>query len=404
MKTSSRQRKTHIARLALYGLMATAAIGDVLIVPLLPTFRADLGLSPQQLGLLVGATPFVMIFASIWLGPLSDKWGWKMTAMLGGLLLAVASLAQMLALTLAILLLGRLVNGVAYALIGIAVIPGAASTGTTDKERARATAIVPVIVTGAFVVGPTAVGFLADHVAMWSPFVAVGSIALVLTVVLWFAPHTPATPHQGSLREDIRIIAREPMLRSALVLSAVAGFISGGTILLAPLLFADSGATSTLIGVAFSAGAALGIAGGLLVRRHSRIIRPAFAASAVFVLASAFVTPLFLVGWAAGLLICLIRGAAQPTYSVIAYTQSTLGSYASGAGLGTMTGLGNSIWAATYALVPVFMGLVVAGVGLLAACAVFAGCLGVLSILLLAVDRSLRPARPKQTQIPAVGS
>ncbi len=369
--------------------MAIAAIADVLIVPLLPTFRSQLGLTPLELGVLVGATPFVMIFASLWLGPLTDRSGWKIAAIAGGVLLMFGALVQLVATTLLVLLLGRLINGMAYALIGTAVVTGAASTGRTDLERARATAMIPAIAGAAFVIGPTSVGLLAQHVGIWLPFVLVAIISLVLTVVLWFAPHTASTPYAGSMRKDARIIFSSPLLRSAMVTNAVAGFLSGGAILLAPLVFAASGESSTTIGFAFSLGSLLGIGSALFVRKRPRLLRPMFSAGGLIFVAVAFATPMFLAGWLAGWFISLIRGTLQPTFGVIAYTQGTLGAYATGSGLGTITGLGNAIWATTYSLVPVVMGLVVTGTGLKSACVIFGVCLLLIAALLVRSDRIL---------------
>jgi predicted MFS family arabinose efflux permease len=380
-----------LPRIPLYLLMSAVGIADVAIVPLVPLYKEHLHLTAGQLGILLAVSPLILGVLSIYIGSITDRVGWRRLTMLGSMTLTLGCLGQGFASTFALLVVGRLLNGIATALIATALIPGVVSSCHDENQRTRALALVPIFATGAFVVGPAMIGYLGVATAIWVPFAILAVGSAILTVWLYYVPDGMAPPTGASLRRAVSAARHSSIVQSALIVFGVSGLLTGTVFLLVPLLFVASGSSAASIGLGFSIGAVLGIFVTLIVRsRGTALTRPRTAAVAVLLIAVALLTPLLVVGFVAGTAIALLRSAIQPSLGALSFAMASKGAYASGAGLGAMTGLGNAVWAFTYAAVAPVLGLLVGGVGLIATSGMAALLFAVLAVILVRGDSRAR--------------
>jgi len=148
-----------------------------LLVPLLPQYARDLDLNQTQVNLLFGSYAVALLVATFPLARLTDRRGRRgpMLWGLGGL--ALSTLAFALGRTYAVLLMARVIQGVAGAATWL---PGMALLADhfPREERGRAMGIAFAGANLGLLVGPPLSGFLDQHVGPMAPF-QVG-IALVL--------------------------------------------------------------------------------------------------------------------------------------------------------------------------------------------------------------------------------
>ena len=71
---SQDQRQTVIIA-TLFGVLFLATVDNQLLIPLLPTLGREFGVSVQNLGWLLSSYALVAALSSLFLGPLSDRFG-----------------------------------------------------------------------------------------------------------------------------------------------------------------------------------------------------------------------------------------------------------------------------------------------------------------------------------------
>src|SRR5260370_35048691 len=84
-------------RLLMYGLILASAAAQFALVPVMPVYARQLGLSGFQQGLVLGATGLASLAVSVPAGTLSDRFGARRITLAAGLLMAAAPFRQPLA-------------------------------------------------------------------------------------------------------------------------------------------------------------------------------------------------------------------------------------------------------------------------------------------------------------------
>src|ERR1700720_199138 len=84
-------------RLLMYGLILASAAAQFALVPVMPVYARQLGLSGLQQGLLLGATGLASLAVSVPAGTLSDRFGARRITLAAGVLMAAATFGQALA-------------------------------------------------------------------------------------------------------------------------------------------------------------------------------------------------------------------------------------------------------------------------------------------------------------------
>lgn len=207
--------------------------GIGLIVPILPKFMTELGVTGSIAGLLVAAFSLTQFLFSPLAGGLADRFGRKRIIILGMLVFALSEWLFGIANDTLLLFVARMLGGVSGAMIMPAVMAYAADV-TTKDERAAGMGFINASITTGFIIGPGLGGYIAKF-GLRVPFyiaAAAGIVAAVITLLFLretrSASESPseATSReepQGNLFTQLRYSYREPYFIS-LVLVFVMSF------------------------------------------------------------------------------------------------------------------------------------------------------------------------------------
>ena len=222
------------------------------LVPLLPHYADEFGLSKGQAGLLVGAYALGAFLGAIPGGIAAARFGPRRAVICGLLLMAVASAAFGFAGSAAELGTARLAQGVGSALSWAGALAWLVA-GTPKERRGEmlGTAIGAAIF-GALL-GP-AVGATAEAVGPRPAFLAVGGVAIVLAV---WALRTPAVASEPQSPRALLGAVRQPPIPGALWMMVLPALLFGVVAVLVPLELGDAGWTAAAIAAVFIVAAAV---------------------------------------------------------------------------------------------------------------------------------------------------
>src|SRR5437660_3298154 len=180
---------------AIWSSVAIDLVGFGIVLPLLPLYaKGSFGASPTQVGLLVASFSIAQFaLAPVW-GRVSDRVGRKPVLVLSLVGTAIGSLLTGLAGSLAVLFLGRVVDGASGASVSVA--QAAVADVATPGERARLFGLLGAAFGLGFVGGP-ALGAVAALGGRRLPFLLAAAIAGGNAV--WALRRLPET-HAGHAR------------------------------------------------------------------------------------------------------------------------------------------------------------------------------------------------------------
>ncbi len=130
--SAARTGGAQLFRLLIGGLILVSAAAQFALVPVMPLYTRQLGLSGFEQGLVLGATGLAALAVSVPAGTLSDRFGPRRITLAAGLLMAAATAAQALAGNFPALFASRLVFGAGYGMVwtaGLVWLAGAATGG-----------------------------------------------------------------------------------------------------------------------------------------------------------------------------------------------------------------------------------------------------------------------------------
>ena len=185
--------------------MFTAASQTIIVTPILPLIGGELGVGPGPMGLLVSVYSWVLAFAALVMGPISDRIGRRRVLLIGSGALAVALALHGLADSFASLLAMRVLAGA-----GGGVLSGAAVSYVGDafpyERRGWATGWVMSGVPFGLVIGIPLGRALAVAAGFRAPFVVfAGVMAVAFVLILTVVP-----------QPDVRLSEERPTVRGAL--------------------------------------------------------------------------------------------------------------------------------------------------------------------------------------------
>jgi MFS family permease len=252
------------------------------IVPLIPGFADDYGLSKTQAGLLVAAYGGGALLGGIPGGALSARIGAKNAVVIGLAVLAVSSVAFALAGTPLALGIARLAQGLSSALTWAGALAWlAADTPGTRRGRVLGTAFSAAIV--GFVCGPF-IGGIAGLVSIRWTFVACAVVAATLALGAW---SQPAAPRESRTLGSVRRALADRAFVLGLWLSLLPALLFGMIDVLVPLALDEAGYGVAAVAAVFVAAglteAAVNPIAGVISDRRGRLlpIRLGLAASTV---------------------------------------------------------------------------------------------------------------------------
>jgi MFS family permease len=222
------------------------------LVPLLPGYKHEFGLSKTAAGLLVGAYAAGAVLGALPGGIAAARYGPRRALLFGLGLMGLASLAFGFAGDAWTLGFARLAQGLGGSLAWAGALTWlVAGTPRNRRGEMLGTAIGSAIF-GALL-GP-AVGALAHHAGTRPVFVGLAGLAAVLGA---WALRTPPAQAEPLRRGALKAALRENQVLGALWLMTIPALVFGIVGVLVPLALDDAGWSASAIAVAWVASAAI---------------------------------------------------------------------------------------------------------------------------------------------------
>ena len=279
--------------LLIYSIVFLDALLMFAIVPLLPSYARDLGLSTTQAGIVVAVYSGTVLVAGLPAGRAADRFGARQVTIIGIALLAVSTGAYGFSHTFLALLVARMGQGVSSAISWSAGLAWLTEATPVERRPAALGAAMAAGSTGALV-GPVVGGPLGEHLGIRAPFVIFAGVAAVLTVWAFFEPgargHADVTV---GVRDLPRLAARNQLIAAALLVTLIVAVVSGAMETLVPLHLGGEGYSAGQISIVLGIAGVLGVLSNLIAGRiynrfgGIRIARAALLGSAVGMLALA---------------------------------------------------------------------------------------------------------------------
>lgn len=344
-------------------LVAVVVFTDAMLfaalIPLLPEYVDDLGLSKLGAGVLLGAYGAGAIVDGLPGGLMAARIGPKRTVLAGLVVLAVASAAFALAGGAAALGLSRFAQGVASGITWGGALTWIAVETPRERRGQTLGTVFGFAVLG-FITGPI-VGAAAELTSIRGAFLGVAGVTTLLALVAATHPAAPPEPrHEGAIR---RALADRAFV-GGLWLTMLPALFFGVLDVLAPLALDEAGWTALAIAAVFvSAGLIEVVLNPVLGRvsdRRGRLypIRLALMGSVVVATALALATQPFMVAGLALAAALAFGGFYTPSMALVSDRAERHG-LPQGLGFGVM----NSAWATGAMVGPVVGGALAHGLG-----------------------------------------
>lgn len=236
-------------------LVCSITLADTMLyaalVPLLPHYADEYGLSKGQAGLLVGAYALGAFIGAIPGGIAAARFGPRRAVVSGLLVMAVASAAFGFAGSAAELGIARFAQGVGSALSWAGALAWLVAGTPRERRGEMLGTAIGAAIFGALL-GP-AVGATAEAVGSRPAFVAVGGVSVVLAI---WALRTPPVHTEPQSPRALLAALRQPLLLGALWMMVLPAILFGVVAVLVPLELGDAGWSAAAIAVLFIGAAA----------------------------------------------------------------------------------------------------------------------------------------------------
>ncbi|GFN32215.1 MFS transporter [Paenibacillus xylaniclasticus] len=200
--------------------------GIGLVLPIMPRFMEELGITGSAVGLLVASFALTQLLFSPMAGRLSDTYGRKKMIVIGMLIFALTEWMFGIAESPWLLFASRLLGGISAALIMPSVMAYAADV-TSEEDRAAGMGYITAAITTGFIIGPGLGGYIAEF-GIRVPFysAAVAGIASACVTVLLLQESRPArhasvetspAKQRSSLLQQLLRSYREPYFISLVI-------------------------------------------------------------------------------------------------------------------------------------------------------------------------------------------
>ncbi len=169
-------------------------LGIGLVIPVLPVYLKDLGLTGSDLGLLVAAFALSQMIISPFGGTLADKLGKKLIICIGLILFSVSEFMFAVGHNFSVLMLSRVIGGMSAGMV-MPGVTGLIADISPSHQKAKNFGYMSAIINSGFILGPGIGGFMAE-VSHRMPFYfagALGILAFIMSIVLIHDPKKSTT-------------------------------------------------------------------------------------------------------------------------------------------------------------------------------------------------------------------
>ena len=315
------------------------------IVPLIPHYRSELGLTKVESGWLVAAFSLAVVLVAVPVGHLADRIGARRVVAVGGAAMAAATLGLGFAGSFWLLLAARAVQGVGDAAVWGAGVAWVAARAPADR-RGEAVSFSNAAAVSGVIAGPFVGGIATSTFGIRPTFAAVAAVSLALAAWALFEPDAQAEPERHvSVRAAVAAAFSESLILASVVMILAVSVIGGALQVLVPLHLSAEGLTRSGIGAAYSVGAAFGavaiLASGRAGDRFGRIPLAAGACAVLAVLSALLALPL-----SAALVVAVViaAGPVQSILYAVGYPLSADGADRAQLGHGIAIGIVNLTW------------------------------------------------------------
>ena len=229
---------TPVKRPPLIFLMVTAflfSIGFALVFPVLPFIVAQYVPQVSQqaavIGLLGAVYALCAFFGLPVLGALSDAYGRRPVIMISLLGSAAGYLVFGIGGSLAMLFLGRLIDGLCSG--GMSALFGYVADTTPEEERGRVFGQIGAVVGAGFIVGPALGGLLA-HVSLSAPVYVAAAVCVLNMLWGYFVLPESLSPERRSTHFDASHLNPLSQLSGVLAFPAVRRLVTVSVLFILP--------------------------------------------------------------------------------------------------------------------------------------------------------------------------
>lgn len=223
------------------------------LVPLIPYFTDELGLSKLGVGILSGACGAGVLVGSVPAGYLVSKAGVKISAISGFAIFSITSVVFAFAESGWLLMLARFGEGFGSGFSWVAAFTWVI-TNTGSERRGQAIGVLMSSAVVGALLGPV-VGSIAAIVGLTPTFLAVAVLGLILAAWIYATPAPPPQPDRPFFPMLVRLFDRK--LVTGMWLITLSPLLFGAPVVLAPLAFDSLGWGAAAIGAVFLVAAGL---------------------------------------------------------------------------------------------------------------------------------------------------
>lgn len=234
------------------------------LVPLLPQYTHEFGLSKAAAGLLVGGYAVGALLGAIPGGIAAARYGPRRALFIGLVLMGLASLGFGFAGDVWTLGISRIVQGFGASLAWAGALTWLIASTLRERRGEMLGTAIGAAIFGALL-GP-AVGALAHAVGTRPAFIGLAGLTAVLGA---WALRTPPAEAEPATPGDLMRAIREPQVLAALWLMSIPALLFGIVGVLVPLDLDRAGWTPAAIAVAFIGSAAIEMVVAPLIGRFS---------------------------------------------------------------------------------------------------------------------------------------
>jgi MFS family permease len=214
-------------------------IGGGIFLPAVPRFTiGPLGGDQAAVGIVIGAFAVSSLLARPFAGRLADRRGRRITLVAGAVITVAASLGHLVAFSVPVLILMRLLLGLGEALFFVAAI-AAATDLAPEERRGEAISLFSLSLYLGIAIGPVIGEVVHDAFGYAAVWLVAAGFSLAAVILSWLAPETlPAGARMEPDRHD-SLIHRRGIEPGLLALCGVFGM--GPFFAFLPLLTDDLG-------------------------------------------------------------------------------------------------------------------------------------------------------------------